>query len=74
MVAADVAGVDDVVDVREDVGDARVEEAVRVGDDSYAHTLWSAAAMPPLSERRHGRRTPHHAAQTLAFFAHVESW
>src|ERR1043166_192606 len=21
--------------------------------------MWSAAAMPPLSERRHGRRTPH---------------
>src|ERR1051325_510637 len=28
----------------------------------FYHTLaqmWSAAAMPPLSERRHGRRTPH---------------
>jgi len=22
--------------------------------------LWSAAAVPPLSERRHGRRTPHY--------------
>src|ERR1051325_1348582 len=28
----------------------------------FYHTLaqmWSAAAMPPLSERRHGRRNPH---------------
>ena len=27
--------------------------------DGFEALLWSAAAMPPLSERRHGRRTPH---------------
>jgi uncharacterized protein YecT (DUF1311 family) len=28
--------------------------------------MWSAAAMPPLSERRHGRRTPDMLRRTIA--------
>src|SRR4029078_13383284 len=35
----------------------------------FYHTLgqmWSAAAMPPLLERRHGRRTPHGEIAFLA--------
>ena len=33
---------------------------------AIAIALWSAAAMPPLSERRHGRRTPQFAATIAA--------
>src|ERR1043165_3566103 len=40
-----------------------IDEQASVAPDAR---LWSAAAMPPLSERRHGRRTPHSTSIALA--------